>query len=68
MSYPFADRAAEDERLVAQGAILDPLTRGLLRQTGLAPGMRVLDLGSGAGNVARLCWPSGRRVRWSGWR
>jgi SAM-dependent methyltransferase len=54
MSYPFADRVAEDERLVAQGRLFDPLTRRLLQQAGLAPGMRVLDLGSGAGNVARL--------------
>jgi SAM-dependent methyltransferase len=54
MSYPFADRVAEDERLVAQGRVFDPLTRRLLREAGLAPGMRVLDLGSGAGNVARL--------------
>ena len=54
MSYPFADRAVEDERLVAQAALFDPLTRRLLEQAGLAPGMRVLDLGSGAGNVARL--------------
>jgi ubiquinone/menaquinone biosynthesis C-methylase UbiE len=52
--YPFADRAAEDERLIAQGKLFDPLTRRLLQQAGLAPGMRVLDLGSGAGNVARL--------------
>jgi SAM-dependent methyltransferase len=52
--YPFADRVAEDERLVAQGRVFDPLTRRLLREAGLAPGMRVLDLGSGAGNVARL--------------
>ena len=54
MNYPFADRAAEDERLVAQGRLFDPLTRRLLEQAGLSPGMRVLDLGSGAGNVARL--------------
>jgi SAM-dependent methyltransferase len=54
MSYPFADRVAEDERLIAQGTLFDPLTRRLLQQAGLAPGMRVLDLGSGAGNVARL--------------
>jgi SAM-dependent methyltransferase len=52
--YPFADRVAEDERLVAQGALFDPLTRRLLERAGLAPGMRVLDLGSGAGNVSRL--------------
>jgi ubiquinone/menaquinone biosynthesis C-methylase UbiE len=54
MSYPFSDRSAEDERLVAQGRLFDPLTRRLLTEAGLAPGMRVLDLGSGAGNVTRL--------------
>src|SRR5690348_7427469 len=54
MSYPFADRVAEDERLVAQGRLFDPLTCRVLEQAGLAPGMRVLDLGSGAGNVARI--------------
>jgi SAM-dependent methyltransferase len=53
-TYPFADRVAEDDRLVAQGTLFDPLTRRLLGRAGLAPGMRVLDLGSGAGNVARL--------------
>src|SRR5690242_16927105 len=53
-SYPFADRAAEDKRLIAQGTLFDPLTRRLLQQAGIAPGMRVLDLGSGAGNVARI--------------
>ena len=39
MDYFAADRAAEDERLLAQSRLFDPLTR------------RVLDLGSGAGNV-----------------
>ncbi|HEX5204835.1 class I SAM-dependent methyltransferase [Paractinoplanes rhizophilus] len=52
--YPFEDRVAEDRRLVAQGEVFDPLTRRLLERAGLAAGMRVLDLGSGAGNVARL--------------
>jgi signal transduction histidine kinase len=32
MKYPFADRAAEDDRLVAQGALFDPLTRRLLQR------------------------------------
>jgi len=54
MNYFASDRAAEDERLMAQGRLLDPLTRRLLEAAGLSPGMRVLDLGSGAGNVARL--------------
>ncbi len=31
-----------------------PLTRRLLEAVGLTPGMRVLDRGSGSGNVARL--------------
>jgi SAM-dependent methyltransferase len=64
--YIFEDRASEDERLLSQGKILDPLTRRVLRKAGLAPGMRVLDLGSGAGNVAmvaaELVGPEGRVV------
>jgi SAM-dependent methyltransferase len=66
MSYPFADRAAEDARLVAQGALFDPHTRRVFELAGLAPGMRVLDLGSGAGNVTRIAaemvGPGGRVV------
>lgn len=66
VSYPFADRSAEDERLVAQGAVFDPLTRRLFTEAGLAPGMRVLEMGSGAGNVTRLAaefvGPSGHVV------
>lgn len=54
MDYFASDRAAEDERLMAQSRLFDPLTRRVLEAAGLAPGMRVLDLGSGAGNVARL--------------
>lgn len=54
MDYFTADRAAEDERLLAQSRLVDPTTKRLLEHAGLAPGMRVLDLGSGAGNVARL--------------
>jgi hypothetical protein len=32
MNYPFADRAAEDDRLVTHGALFDPLTRRLLQR------------------------------------
>lgn len=52
--YLAADRQVEEERLLAQGEVIDPLTRRLFAAAGLSPGMRVLDLGSGAGNVARL--------------
>lgn len=52
--YVFAYGATEHERLLAQGSLADPLSHRLLRDAGLAPGMRVLDLGSGAGNMAML--------------
>ncbi|MEU8358074.1 methyltransferase domain-containing protein [Nonomuraea sp. NPDC048882] len=45
---------AEEERLLAQGEVFDPLTRRVFAAAGLARGMRVLDLGSGVGNVSRL--------------
>ena len=53
VEYIFGNRGmAEHERLVAQGSLADPLTRALLTEAGLVPGMRVLDLGCGAGNTA----------------
>ncbi|NLU83388.1 class I SAM-dependent methyltransferase [Rhodococcus sp. HNM0569] len=48
------DRRLEHERLMSQSRVFDPLTRRLFDQAGLHEGMRVLDLGSGAGNVALL--------------
>ncbi len=60
--------AAEEEiaRLDAQAAIIDRATRVLLRESGIAPGMRVLDLGSGLGHVtfavAELVGPEGSVV------
>lgn len=53
-AYPFTDRSNEHHRLIAQGSVFDPLTARLLEEAGLAPGMRVLDIGCGAGNVTRL--------------
>jgi SAM-dependent methyltransferase len=46
--------AEELARLDHQAAALERPTRLLLEAAGLAPGMRVLDLGSGLGHVARL--------------
>ena len=37
-----------------QAAILKPITERLLREAGLTPGLRVLDLGCGCGDVAML--------------
>ena len=45
---------AETRRLILQGEILRPATERLLREAGLAPGMRVLDVGCGAGDVAMI--------------
>jgi ubiquinone/menaquinone biosynthesis C-methylase UbiE len=52
--YIFEDRAVEQERLLAQATLMESLTRRLLVGAGLAPGMRVLDLGTGAGSVAAI--------------
>jgi len=39
-------------RLEHQASMLSPATRAILRLAGIRPGMRVLDLGTGAGDVA----------------
>jgi 2-polyprenyl-3-methyl-5-hydroxy-6-metoxy-1,4-benzoquinol methylase len=54
----------ELERLQLQARCLEGLTRRLIKECGIEPEMRVLDLGSGAGDVAMLVaeavGPSGR--------
>ena len=51
---PYQLGSSEDElaRLDLQGKALAPATRIILAAAGLRPGMRVLDLGSGAGDMA----------------
>ncbi len=44
----------EIERLQLQAQCLEGLTRRLIRECGIATGMRVLDLGTGVGDVAML--------------
>jgi ubiquinone/menaquinone biosynthesis C-methylase UbiE len=44
----------EIRRLDMQADLLDPVTRGLFVQAGVEPGMRVLELGAGAGAVTKL--------------
>jgi SAM-dependent methyltransferase len=49
--YAMGHSAAETERLRLQARLYAEPTRALLLQAGIAPGMRVLDVGSGAGDV-----------------
>ena len=51
-SYALGATDDERERLVAQATLFDRITERYLREAGLAPGMRVLDLGTGMGDVA----------------
>ena len=53
-SYLFGHSDHELDRLRAQARFLEPTTRQFFLEAGIAPGMRVLDVGSGAGDVAFL--------------
>ena len=52
--YVLGHRAEELARLDGQGKMLEPATRLALQLAGVAPGMRVDDLGTGTGEVALL--------------
>jgi len=64
--YALGSTAAEHERLIRQSAQLAPLTERLFRNAGIGPGQRVLDLGSGVGDVvmlaAKIVGPTGEVV------
>lgn len=69
MSSAFYDLGHDDpeiERLQLQATIIAGVTRRLIAECGIASGMRVLDLGCGAGDVSMLLaetvGPSGRVV------
>jgi ubiquinone/menaquinone biosynthesis C-methylase UbiE len=50
--YPFESSEHERQRLMRQADMLSEATERLFRKAGIGPGMRVLDIGSGAGDVA----------------
>ncbi len=53
--YALGYAEAELRRLTTQAQLIDPITRRFLEAAGIGKGMRVLDIGSGAGDVAFLC-------------
>ena len=54
MTYLFGHSAGETDRLLRQARLFGPYTRRLLEDAGIAAGMRVLDVGSGAGDVSLI--------------
>jgi SAM-dependent methyltransferase len=53
-SYALGRSTAETRRLIRQSQIYGPITRQFLVSAGIGTGMKVLDVGSGAGDVALL--------------
>ena len=64
--YALGSTDAEHERLIRQAAWLVSHTERLFRDVGMGPGQRVLDIGSGVGDVAilaaKIVGPSGEVV------
>jgi ubiquinone/menaquinone biosynthesis C-methylase UbiE len=53
-TYALGHSSAEIQRLKNQATMLRPITERLLRSAGIDAGMRILDLGCGAGDVSML--------------
>jgi ubiquinone/menaquinone biosynthesis C-methylase UbiE len=51
-SYVLGDSGRELDRLSTQARLLKPITRRWLHEAGIVPGMQVLDVGTGTGDVA----------------
>jgi ubiquinone/menaquinone biosynthesis C-methylase UbiE len=66
IDYALGYTNAEHDRLIRQAARIAPITERIFREAGIGPGQRVLDLGSGVGDVAlllaRIVGPSGEVV------
>jgi len=54
VSYPLGHEDNELDRLKTQARLIDPLTRRFFHEAGIESGMRVLDVGCGAGDTSLL--------------
>ena len=65
-TYTMGRSAGETERLIEQAQLYERVTLRMLRNAGVEPGMKVLEIGSGAGDVvmaaAQLVGPEGTVV------
>src|SRR5260370_38417843 len=52
--YALGHQDREIDRLQFQSRIIEPVTRRLIRECGIGPGMRVFDIGCGAGDMSML--------------
>lgn len=53
-AYVLGHSDEEHERLILQARMIGPLSEAFLAKAGLAPGMEVLDIGCGAGDLSLL--------------
>jgi 2-polyprenyl-3-methyl-5-hydroxy-6-metoxy-1,4-benzoquinol methylase len=64
--YVLGHSEREIDRLIAQAGFIEPITRRFFVEAGIAPGMTILDVGCGVGDVAflaaELVGPSGEVV------
>lgn len=66
LAYALGYTSSEHDRLIRQATRIAPYTKRLFLEAGIGPGQRILDLGSGLGDVAmllaRMVGPSGEVV------
>lgn len=66
MLYPIGETDSQSRRLITQATLYNPFTRAFFQAAGISRGMKVLELGSGVGDVslvlADLVGPGGRIV------
>ena len=52
MLYPIGETDSQSRRLITQAQLYNPFTRAFFQAAGISSGMKVLELGSGTGDVS----------------